>query len=621
MSDTVYAGKGNRRGGRAKAVLFAVAVALVAAVLATALVACKPKNPPSADQITREEAISAFVTNAVEAAGEGWRTEMTYSEIADLRSPATYIVTSAWIKRTGSLLNGLSVSTSKIRTLADYMNTDEARTLLRSPSFDFEKFIDAFSGVGFTSADTQEIVFALLVELSDGTAVFTDVRDALVEVNKRVSDKQKVTEIESALTAVNALLSTYADNGGLRDSIAAAKAGICALVDMAYQGMYMFGSGDAGEGLFAIIDAMNAGALTDISNADAHTYLTAFLAQAAALRDKFTAEEVALLSDTLGALDDAFGRLALPASLKVGGMLGYFGEMKFAADWMHYALDTVYEAGTLLLNEKDGQGNYTYRFVDRLFDYVGSNEGLADSKTGKYNSYILYAELLLAAEKTGALGEALSAQLERYASETDIDNLINLFAVSGVVDIWTYTGQFEDFSDIIADEQYRALSISVAGLYLNAFKNAYAQGLSTGDYSKIAKRFDNLSNYVSKICDEFGIGKSSWIGSSAPSEVTGEWYNTVVKESERVINSAADSVTSDSATDYRTVAVERIEAALKDFLGREQVRAALEGLAAAEFADRDMTSAELDEWTRGIEAYINALLPSWIENVGDGSNA
>lgn len=596
-------------GGR-KAVFLIFALLLVVALVATALVACKPDGPKGpTDAELRAAAVDGFVDGAIAAAGEGWKTEMTNPEIAALARPSSYIVSSAWIKRTGELLSASSVSTAKIQALAEYVATDEAKALLRSESFDFEKFVSAFSEIGFTSADTQEIVFALLVELADGQAIFTAVKDTLGAVYQYASGS-KLNDIKTTQTAVEALLGAYESNNGLRASIEAAENGICSIVDMAYQGMYMFGSGEAGDGLYAIIEAMNAGALSDISKADAYTYLTSFLSQAAAMRDKFTAEEVSLLSDTLGKLDDAFGGLTLPSSLRIGGMLGYFGEMKFAADWMYYALDTVYNAGSALLNEKDGQ-SLTYRFIDRLFGYAEAADGLKDETAKEYNSYILYAELLLAAEKKGAFGDKLAAQLAQYASETDMDNLINLFACSALFDIWVYDGQSENIEDMIEPEQYRSISIVVTGIYVNSFKDAYAQGLESGDYAKLRTRYEQLVARVKSLCEEFGVSAPSWVNSSAPGTITADWYSTVVSGAESVVNAAADKITSDETADYREIATEHIKAAIEKFLSRSSVRSALESLASAELATADMSSQATEQWKRDIESLVKAFMPSW----------
>ena len=611
MTEKDSAVKKTGRRAAGKAALLVVTLLLVTAIAATALVACKPDAPPAPTEAElRAQAVSSFVDNAVAAAGEGWKTDMSAAEAAALDSPSAYIVASAWIERAGALMSGMStLSTGKIKALSDYMTTDDAKSLLRS-SFDFEKLVKAFSDSGLTSADTQEIIFALLRELADGEEIFTAIGDSL-DAAAACASGTRLADIENTRTAVSALLSAYSGNDGIADSIQAAKTGICALVDMAYQGMYMFGSGETGDGLYAIIDAMNAGALSDISKADAYTYLKSFLSQAAALRDKFTADEVALLSDTLGKLDDAFGGLALPSSLGIGGMLGYFGEMKFAVDWMYYSLDTVYNAGNALLNERDGQGALTYRFIDRLFDYAAANGELEDETAKEYNSAILYAELVLAAEEEGAFGDKLAAQLARYASETDMDNLINLFACSALLDIWVYEGQATAIEDMIEPEQYRAISIVVAGIYVNSFKNAYAQGLVSGNHTKTKTRYNQLRERAKSLCEEFGLEVPSWVNAEAPASVTSDWYKTVVASAESLVNAAADRIAADETVDYRQDAVEHITAAVERFLARDSVRAALESLAAADFATADMTAEELSAWTKTMEGYKDAFMPLW----------
>ena len=555
MTEKDSAVKKTGRRAAGKAALLVVTLLLVTAIAATALVACKPDAPPAPTEAElRAQAVSSFVDNAVAAAGEGWKTDMSAAEAAALDSPSAYIVASAWIERAGALMSGMStLSTGKIKALSDYMTTDDAKSLLRS-SFDFEKLVKAFSDSGLTSADTQEIIFALLRELADGEEIFAAIGDSL-DAAAACASGTRLADIENTRTAVSALLSAYSGNDGIADSIQAAKTGICALVDMAYQGMYMFGSGETGDGLYAIIDAMNAGALSDISNADAYTYLTSFLSQAAALRDKFTADEVALLSDTLGKL--------------------------------------------------------AYRFIDRLFDYAAANGELEDETAKEYNSAILYAELVLAAEREGAFGTKLAAQLDRYASETDMDNLINLFACSALLDIWVYEGQATAIEDMIEPEQYRAISIVVAGIYVNSFKNAYAQGLVSGNHTKTKTRYNQLRERAKSLCEEFGLEVPSWVNAEAPASVTPDWYNTAVASAESLVNAAADRIAADETVDYRQDAVEHITAAVERFLARDSVRAALESLAAADFATADMTAEELSAWTKTMEGYKDAFMPLW----------
>ena len=92
-----------------------------------------------------------------------------------------------------------------------------------------------------------------------------------------------------------------------------------------------------------------------------------------------------------------------------------------------------------------------------------------------------------------SIGDKLAAQLAQYASETDMDNLINLFACSALFDIWVYDGQSENIEDMIEPEQYRSISIVVTGIYVNSFKDAYAQGLESGDYDAIVASLRHIA--------------------------------------------------------------------------------------------------------------------------------
>ena len=103
----------------------------------------------------------------------------------------------------------------------------------------------------------------------------------------------------------------------------------------------------------------------------------------------------------------------------------------------------------------------------------------------------------------------------------------------------------------------------------------------------------------------------SWVNAEAPASVTSDWYNTVVASAESLVNDAADRIAADETVDYRQDAVEHITAAVERFLARDSVRAALESLAAADFATADMTAEELAAWTKTMEGYKDAFMPLW----------
>ena len=160
-------------------------------------------------------------------------------------------------------------------------------------------------------------------------------------------------------------------------------------------------------------------------------------------------------------------------------------------------------------------------------------------------------------------------------------------------------------------EQYRAISIVVAGIYVNSFKNAYAQGLVSGNHTKTKTRYNQLRERAKSLCEEFGLKVPSWVNAEAPASVTPDWYNTVVASAESLVNDAADRIAADETVDYRQDAVEHITAAVERFLARDSVRAALKSLAAADFATADMTAEELSAWTKTMEGYKDAFMPLW----------
>lgn len=597
-----------------KIFLTVLALVMTFVLAATVLCACVKKEQPAGptDAEKRAAAAADLTSGAIAAAGEGWSAGLTDAEAAKLADPVGYIVASEWLTRAGELLAASAVSTPKLRALADYTVTDEARELLRG-EVGLQAIVSALSAVGFTSADAEETVFMLLADLAGegGKSVFENISDRLSAAHGAASGQQR-SAIERAREDIAEILSAYDRATGLRESVLEAEEGIRALAAVMYEGVYAFGSGDALGGIEIIADALAGGQLRDISVQDAEIYLTALARELGELGARFTPETSAQLMSAITGLEDAFGRLDITTS-ELGAVTGLLSDAHIAVNRIAYVTDIVSDAVLGLLDESGADGELTHRFAKLLLDVAAAAEG--EEKLPVEYSFVLLGNLLLEAEKNGAFKEKLEQQLNDYETAADADSLSDLILVSSLLDILRYAYEMnaddlEDDAMIEAalEEHYDAFSIVAADLWLESFKTAYARG----NAALTGTRFSRLSEAIDRLINGLGVESEGLPaapgGTISPGTAeANEWYAEVVAEAERVIESAARKTPEFADEDFVDEAHKTITEAVAYLVGK--IKEPLEDLVALGIPARDASSEEIEAWKTRVNELAAEIFP------------
>ena len=604
-----------KTGKNAKKIFLTVLALVMTFVLAaTVLCACVKKEQPAGptDAEKRAAAVADLTRGAIAAAGEGWSAGLTDAEAAKLADPVGYIVASEWLTRAGELLAASAVSTPKLRALADYTATDEARELLRG-EVGLQAIVSALSAVGFTSADAEETVFMLLADLAGegGRSVFENISDRLSAAHGAASGQQRPA-IERAREDIAEILSAYDRATGLRESVLEAEEGIRALAAVMYEGVYAFGSGDALGGIEIIADALSGGQLRDISVQDAEIYLTALARELGELGARFTPETSAQLMSAITGLEDAFGRLDITTS-ELGAVTGLLSDAHIAVNRIAYVTDIVSDAVLGLLDERGADGELTHRFAKLLLDVAAAAEG--EEKLPVEYSFVLLGDLLLEAEKNGAFEQKLEQQLKNYEKAADADSLADLILVSSLLDILRYAYEMnaddlEDDAMIEAalEEHYDAFSIVAADLWLESFKTAYARG----NAALTGTRFSRLSEAIDRLINGLGVESAGLPaapgGTISPGTAeANEWYAEVVAEAERVIESAARETPEFADEDFVGEAHKTITEAVAYLVGK--IKEPLEDLVALGIPARDAAPEEIEAWKTRVNELAAEIFP------------
>lgn len=604
-----------KTGKNAKKIFLTVLALVMTFVLAaTVLCACVKKEQPAGptDAEKRAAAAADLTSGAIAAAGEGWSAGLTDAEAAKLADPVGYIVASEWLTRAGELLAASAVSTPKLRALADYTATDEARELLRG-EVGLQTIVSALSAVGFTSADAEETVFVLLADLAGegGKSVFGNISDRLSAAHGAASGQQRPA-IERAREDIAEILSAYDRATGLRESVLEAEKGIRALAAVMYEGVYAFGSGDALGGIEIIADALAGGQLRDISVQDAEIYLTALARELGELGARFTPETSAQLMSAITGLEDAFGRLDITTS-ELGAVTGLLSDAHIAVNRIAYVTDIVSDAVLGLLDERGADGELTHRFAKLLLDVAAAAEG--EEKLPVEYSFVLLGDLLLEAEKNGAFKEKLEQQLNDYETAADADSLSDLILVSSLLDILRYA--YEMNADDLEDdamieaalaEHYNAFSIVAADLWLESFKTAYARG----NAALTGTRFSRLSEAIDRLINGLGVESAGLPaapgGTISPGTAeANEWYAEVVAEAERVIESAARETHEFADEDFVGEAHKTITEAVAYLVGK--IKEPLEDLVELGIPARDAAPEEIEAWKTRVNELAAGIFP------------
>lgn len=529
--------RGNRTGRSVRFCVVALFVALVV-LCAAVLTACND-NRDTTDY--RRRATDGVTSNLVAAINENWSYAMKDEDILKMDNPGTYVVACIWAERAGSFLYSSDIQTAKIQSLADFLATDEGKNVVRETADNLDGIITMMNTVGFTSGDVQETVFdGAIFVVSQAQNIYETAKDKLDYLLARATGAAR-TNIEKALQNTENVLAVYRENPDfVSDTVAAlkeAETGIKALADFSYRTAWIFGGGENGDNLGGLLGAFQSGALANISDRELFVYLDGVVGDMRDLRAALTDQEISALSSALQAVENMLSTAVLPTELfenvtassgttRMDNLLKQISNMQFAVDWLQDGTDFLLAACDLIY-EKDSDGQYTYRFVNRVKQAVADKE----DKYTSVNGYILFTEMLVKAMESTPCADLQNA-VGRYEAETDLGKLAVMFGVEGALQ---FTEQVQ--SD---DEQVESnKNIEFYSLYLNlqSFKAIYRTYKATG--ISMEKVISAANLILQKIGE---VTQITFVDDAKYENIVSTVYNYLTAEAEARKHAVVDSL-------------------------------------------------------------------------------
>ena len=514
-----------------RAAVAAALVLLIVAMSAVCLSACNDDDGPD-PAAERAEAVNALRVNTLAALDSKWTPGLTDTEIIGLASPGSYIEAALWTEMLAEVVSASRLQTGKIRTAAEFIASDEGKKLFADAAGNLDSAMELVDALGLTSEDVSELGFDLLCAVvSETRAMYTEVANRLNAIKDKVLGAGNENIAAAAERAERIVESFGKDEASAAESVAQtlkalgeAEEGVKTVLAFAYDTERIFGTGESGAGLSAIIGsaASGSGALADVSDSEMMVWLDGVLGGLKEFGKSMTAEKIASVKAALASVRECFQGFAQPVEVVrdvmewLRGAEELLGEVPFLTGAIAAATDVIYKRG-----EDEG---YTYDFVRRLKLLAGEEDGtLAD-----INSYILAGEMILSfAEDYDA--QAVKDELKQLAENGGEMTSLVIYAMALMFEASEQEGEDIEFTDDIAALAV-ALLTEVMGSATETAWNNYVS--NPEKYQNSLRIFSGLVLGFAEVLNENIAahgGTRVDINVTSDGPYTAEWYAEVVR--------------------------------------------------------------------------------------------
>lgn len=514
-----------------RAAVAAALVLLIVAMSAVCLSACNDDDGPD-PAAERAEAVNALRVNTLAALDAKWAPGLTDAEIIALASPGSYIEATLWTEMLAEVVSASRLQTGKIRTAAEFIASDEGRKLFADAAGNLDSAMELVDALGLTSEDVSELGFDLLCAVvSETRAMYTEVANRLNVIKDKVLGAGNENIAAAAERAERIVESFGKDEASAAESVAQtlkalgeAEEGVKTVLAFAYDTERIFGTGESGAGLSAIIGsaAEGEGALANVSERELFAWLDGVLAGFEEFGKSMTAEKIASVKAALASVRECFQGFAQPVEVVrdvmewLRGAEELLGEVPFLTGAIAAATDVIYERGE--------DGGYTYDFVRRLKLLAEEEDGtLAD-----INSYILAGEAILSfAEVYDA--QAVKDKLKQLAENGGEMTTLVIYAMALMFEASEQEGEDIEFTDDIAALAV-ALLTEVMGSATETAWNNYVS--DPEKYQNKLRIFSGLVLGFAEVLNENIAahgGTRVDINVTSDGPYTAEWYAEVVR--------------------------------------------------------------------------------------------
>lgn len=356
-------------------------------LMSASLVACN--NRGNAAQKERANQTSRVEQTFLSGINEKWSANLSDEEIATLENAGDYVVTKGWTSLVCDVVNASSLQTAKIKSLADSLESEEGKKLLKEFSNNAELLVPMLKQIGLTASDVSTLAYDLISKLiSDGRTTVSNIVDRLDNVKDvmiRNSASAAALENVSANRAVlnlakQSLNATDAQKSEMQSALSNAQSAMSELIAFAYDTSVNTLTDELYSKLFG-----DDGALSNVSESELATLVSALLSNVSRLKNALTQSEIEKLDVALDLFISNFDNKSISSAV-------YSQIIKYAK-YAYMAVDVIPSLCDVALASKDVMSNKDF-ITDFLSVVKLDEEKKLNESTSSLNKLVLAARLI-----------------------------------------------------------------------------------------------------------------------------------------------------------------------------------------------------------------------------------
>ncbi len=525
---------------------------LIALILCACLVACNDKEDEDKNErAAQSDRIEQIFLGSL---NETWDVNLSNDDVSKVSNAGDYVVTQGWTRFVCDVIRDSSMQTAKIRSLADTLQSDDGKKLLKEFSDNAELLVPMLKQIGLTSNDVSSLAYDLIAKLiNDGRSTISNivdrldnVKDIMVANGGSAAAVENVAQNRAVLNlAQQSLNATSEEKAQMQTALANAKNAMSELVSFAYDTSVNTLTDELYSKLFE-----QDGALSNVSESELSTLVGALLGNVKRLKNALTENEIEKLNTALNLFITEFDDKKI--SSQVYSQILIYAKYAYMAVDVIPSLCEIAEASEGVLSKKEF-------ITDFLLTAKLDNDQTLDKNTNAINKMILAARVIDGVMESGRFNaQNIKSLIERickqgsegYQKAMPVIVLDLLLNVSDIMDNAQGGALTPSHPDIIDNDTF---TIMVGALLFSARVEKMKQAYYDFELNSTKANLTKLYNEASLCGFEGILGESNPnVKPQNPDEETmpyiKNWYNWYIGKIEAVsvkVASCIDSVEKD----------------------------------------------------------------------------
>lgn len=318
--------------------LILIVILLVTAVFS--LAACN-KNKKKGEPDHRAEYCDSLESAVITGLNQEWAVNMNDNQVALLSDAGNYIVTSEWVKLICDTVEDSTLQSAKIKTFADFASSDEGKAMFGNFSENVSSLLDLFYQVDFTAEDIASLIYGFMYKTVDKSSEMMDrMKDRLLDIKaNKFATPEAINNLTIYIENVNKSRTQFVPNASeksaLLEALSKAESGITDLVKF----IYGISLDSITENILNIVTTED-GALSDVTDTEIKTIISAVASNAASLKSSLTKDEISNINNALDLIIKKFDQTT--------GSSLVFSQIVTYSEYAYMIVDAVPEICDLL---------------------------------------------------------------------------------------------------------------------------------------------------------------------------------------------------------------------------------------------------------------------------------